>query len=392
MLMRFLTFLAAVFVLAFAAWPAVAAPPPSAGPFLYMTSQPTDYVGAGKEWSYTASSMIFGGSHSTVNGIEQVSLSQTDFPFGDWWYQRFAAPAGQPLVPGVYEEATRWPFQAVTEPGLDISGNGRGCNMLTGRFVVHDAIYGANQSIRFFDASFEQHCEGATPALYGEVRFGAPPNPLGYHSPGLVNCNTSAPTIVASTPTIYGKSATETQFVLWRVNLFYFNGFSWVHVVSSPLLLSYASTLLPAQYWWNAESGQSLGNSLQAVQSWDTSALPGSYVVATQEFYWVSQAGEVVGSDHVLSDRTFGNKKVSGHDYLCYWPAFLAARTALAEQVPQPRLDVRDVLNATEMATSPLRLARERSVLLPAHDLPEVADVFGKRCPRASCPRAPRDR
>ena len=305
-----------------AASPALAVPPPSAGSFLYMTSQPGDYIGAGQEWSYIPPSMIFNGSHSIVNGKEQVSLSETNFPSGGWWYQDFAAPVGQPLLVGTYEGATRYPFQASGVPGLSVSGNGRGCNTLTGRFVVHDAVYGANQSIQFFDASFEQHCEGSTPALFGEVRFGAPPNPTGYHSPGLVSCNSAAPTVVAGMPTIYGKSATETQYVLWRANLFRYDGFGWVHALSSPLLLSYASTLLPAQYWWNAETGQSLGASPQATQSWDTSVFPGTYWVTTQEFYWFTQAGQMVGSDHVLNDRTFGHRKVAGQDYLCYWPAF----------------------------------------------------------------------
>ncbi len=56
------------------------------------------------------------------------------FPPGSFWFLHLAAPAGQELLPGVYEGATRWPFQDPSTPGLDFSGDGRGCNTLTGRF------------------------------------------------------------------------------------------------------------------------------------------------------------------------------------------------------------------------------------------------------------------
>jgi hypothetical protein len=49
---------------------------------------------------------------------------------------------------------------------MDISGNGRGCNTLTGQFTVN--------SITFWpDTTFEQHYEGATPALRGAFQFPA---------------------------------------------------------------------------------------------------------------------------------------------------------------------------------------------------------------------------
>ena len=85
----------------------------------------------------------------------------------------FAAPNHAPLAVGVYTGATRFPFNAANEPGLDVYGDGRGCNELTGRFEVFEIVYGAGNQIQSFRATFEQHCEGGTPALRGEVRFNA---------------------------------------------------------------------------------------------------------------------------------------------------------------------------------------------------------------------------
>src|SRR5262249_17940666 len=75
------------------------------------------------------------------------------------------------LVAGTYEGATRYPFQSPTVPGLSISGDGRGCNTLTGRFVVLDVTYGPTGDVLGFAADFEQHCEGGSDALFGSIRF-----------------------------------------------------------------------------------------------------------------------------------------------------------------------------------------------------------------------------
>ena len=83
----------------------------------------------------------------------------------------FSAPYNAPLLPGAYETAARSPFQLPSQPGLSIYGDGRGCNTLTGRFDVLEADYAPGGEVVKFAANFEQHCEGGTPALYGEVRF-----------------------------------------------------------------------------------------------------------------------------------------------------------------------------------------------------------------------------
>jgi hypothetical protein len=77
----------------------------------------------------------------------------------------------------VYELATRFPFQAATVPGLSVSGEGRGCNTLTGRFEVLEVTYGPSGEVLTFAADFAQHCEGMGPALTGSIRYNAGPVP-----------------------------------------------------------------------------------------------------------------------------------------------------------------------------------------------------------------------
>src|SRR6185503_7360236 len=104
-----------------------------------------------------------------------------------------AAPQGSQLLPGAYEGAVRYPFQSPSQPGLSISGDGRGCNTLTGRFDVSEARFGPNGYIERFHATFEQHCEGGAAALCGEVRIVNPPPPpplsitLTLNTPGKVD-------------------------------------------------------------------------------------------------------------------------------------------------------------------------------------------------------------
>jgi hypothetical protein len=86
-------------------------------------------------------------------------------------------PNGQTPTTGT-TNATRYPFNG-SGPGLSISGEGRGCNELTGSFTVTEATFGGPDSsyIQDFAATFEQHCEGAEPALRGTVGIHNPPAP-----------------------------------------------------------------------------------------------------------------------------------------------------------------------------------------------------------------------
>jgi hypothetical protein len=88
-----------------------------------------------------------------------------------FWTLFLVAPNGAPLTPGSYANAMR--SAEGTSPGLDVFGDGRGCNMLTGSFQVLQVTFGPANTLVSFNAIFEQHCEGITPALRGEIRYNA---------------------------------------------------------------------------------------------------------------------------------------------------------------------------------------------------------------------------
>jgi hypothetical protein len=164
---------------------------------LTMTSDQGDFIGDGRQYSYdTSAGDVFGssGTRQTVN----IDLRAAN---GDWWYLDFAAPAGQALVPMTYDSATRYLFQGPGAPGLSVAGNGRGCNTLTGSFTVTEVTFDPFGNLERFAADFEQHCEGAQPALRGHVQLVNPPAPaplsvgLGLDATGTVDRVSASATV-----------------------------------------------------------------------------------------------------------------------------------------------------------------------------------------------------
>jgi hypothetical protein len=134
-----------------------------------LKSDPGDYIGAGRSYSV-------GGAASVKlqgNSTSSIELALTDGASGTEWTLDLVAPAGSILVPGLYDPAQRYPFQMGSAAGLDVSGNGAGCNMLTGKFSVEELARSPATGVTRFSATFEQHCEGATAALRGVVNFEA---------------------------------------------------------------------------------------------------------------------------------------------------------------------------------------------------------------------------
>jgi hypothetical protein len=141
--------------------------------FISFTSDPEDWVGQGESRTLTA----------TDGRLEFTMIDASTFRA---FYQGFdgtpagldlRAPSGQNLVTGVYENASRFPFGDPSLPQMAFSYDHRGCNTITGRFEVLEATFGPYDYIQSFDATFEQHCEGSSAALYGEVRVVNPPAP-----------------------------------------------------------------------------------------------------------------------------------------------------------------------------------------------------------------------
>jgi hypothetical protein len=140
--------------------------------FLSLKSEPGDYIGGGQSLTFTPADSAF----SSMVSQDRRSIAIAVIPSGSFWYLNLAAPAGQELLPGVYENAARAGSQSPTTPGLDFYGDGRGCNTVTGRFEVLEAVYAPYGYVERFHATFEQHCDGGA-ALIGEVKITNPPPP-----------------------------------------------------------------------------------------------------------------------------------------------------------------------------------------------------------------------
>jgi hypothetical protein len=152
-------------------------------PFLlHLDSQPGDYIGGGIQSTLTPVDGIFTPSRTFDGGIQVIFNGGA----ANFWMLNFSGPSTQ-LAPGNYEDATRWPFQSPTKPGLSVIGRGGGCNELTGRFTVLEAVYGVQGAVNGFAVDFEQHCEGAVPALFGQLRVNSSIPVTGACSLGLTD-------------------------------------------------------------------------------------------------------------------------------------------------------------------------------------------------------------
>jgi hypothetical protein len=135
-------------------------------PVIALSSDVGDYIGAGGLYAYD--------SGNSILTITSIGNHLSVYVRGDQqWSADFVIPgAGSALVPGRYTGLSRYPFQGPGAGALSWSGQGRGCNALTGTFVIHAVRYEAGV-LAAIDMSFEQHCEGAAAALNGTIRWDA---------------------------------------------------------------------------------------------------------------------------------------------------------------------------------------------------------------------------
>ena len=135
---------------------------------LFLDSQPGDVVGQGQRQLITAADADFSSERSDSQAI-RIRAAGPSFKF--WWDVNVCAPGpGFQPAAGTYESARRLSFPCDFN-GLDFNGSRRGCNALTGRFVVREAVYGDDGAVLRFAADFEQHCEDHDEAIFGAVRY-----------------------------------------------------------------------------------------------------------------------------------------------------------------------------------------------------------------------------
>ena len=155
-------------------WRAPAGSTPASGNYVYLTSEAGDFIGGGITATYTQANATLRVDGS--NGHLGVQVTGNEEWFGDFQTMNPLA-----LQPGYYADLSRYPFHNPAKGGLSWGGEGRGCNTLSGWFVI-DSITFSGTAISSVDARFEQHCESNGPALRGQIHWVAgdvtqPPGP-----------------------------------------------------------------------------------------------------------------------------------------------------------------------------------------------------------------------
>jgi len=135
---------------------------PPAGNYVYLASDIGDYIGGG----YT---QLFTPGNTTISIVPNLTAA-LQISAGGWTGNFVGMNTLSQLQPGYYGNLERYPFHNPVRGGLNWSGNGRGCNTLTGWFVV-DAVTYSMAELTSIDLRFEQHCEGAVPAQRGVIHW-----------------------------------------------------------------------------------------------------------------------------------------------------------------------------------------------------------------------------
>jgi hypothetical protein len=140
-----------------------------------IISDAGDYIGNGQQYHLVSQGNEFVTEQADGSGVRLQWQRESGI-----WTFKFAGPGGAALQVGPYENAQRQdtPSQQPGHPGMDISGLGRGCNTLTGRFDVRDVAYDSSGALTRLAVDATQYCEGSARALHVYLRFGDTQIPL----------------------------------------------------------------------------------------------------------------------------------------------------------------------------------------------------------------------
>ena len=157
-------------------WEPAAGATPDTGNYIYLESQVGDPIGQGGSYLFTPADALF--TVSDAGGRLAVSANAAESWNGDFQVMNSISF----LEAGYYPNLQRYPLHNPAKGGLNWSGGGRGCDKLSGWFVVDSVTYDSS-TLTSIDLRFEQHCEGGGPALNGEIHWDvndttSPPGPI----------------------------------------------------------------------------------------------------------------------------------------------------------------------------------------------------------------------
>lgn len=158
-------------------WEAPAGTFAASGNAMYISSAPGDHIGQGYTWWVGAASPDPGTGGGDTRGKVTVSVTEAggllkiDVDGLVRWSGEFKAMDGvQRLQPGYYGIVQRYPFHNPARGGMSWSMDSRGCNRLSGWFMVDSLSYQGSQ-LASVDLRFSQQCNGSVTPLRGRVRW-----------------------------------------------------------------------------------------------------------------------------------------------------------------------------------------------------------------------------
>ena len=124
-----------------------------------LVSQTGDYIGQGQ--TYVTENQ---GNFNVSGTPATITISAFGFGF------TFAGPGNGPLTVGNYTNSARYPFNG-SSPGLDITGNGSGCNTECGSFQVLEIHTDGNGQVNRLWIIYSNKCECFDAPMTGEIRY-----------------------------------------------------------------------------------------------------------------------------------------------------------------------------------------------------------------------------
>jgi len=136
---------------------------PATGNFVYLESQPDDWVGQGATYVYTPGNAVFLIDPVGPRIVIEVMGDQT------WVAEFLAMNTLARLELGYYGGLQAYGRHNPTKGGFFWSGEGRSCGAL-GWFVI-DSITYSSGVLSSIELRFEQRCDGGPSALRGAIRW-----------------------------------------------------------------------------------------------------------------------------------------------------------------------------------------------------------------------------
>lgn len=153
-------------------WTPPAAVLPATGNVVFLQSSgANEFLGMGRSYLYTPLDSVIevgGGGISPAGNRFQLTVTGDEE-----WTGFFQAMNTLPdLRAGYYGGLLRFTSHNPATGGLSWYGEGRGCNVASGWFVI-DSISYTGDSLSAIELRFEYHCEQDAPALRGYIRWSA---------------------------------------------------------------------------------------------------------------------------------------------------------------------------------------------------------------------------